>query len=133
MFDWIIEHAATLTNMGNGIWIAISLLVSYYMFRLFRRTQDETVKSLTLGITLVAISSAIHRLWWFLGILFAPVGQTYATWATDWRGILTLFVLTLAFGYSLHIKVALENRCGKLWWLRPAAAVLLGGFLGWME
>ena len=132
MLDWIVAHAAELTNAGNGIWIAISLMVSYYMFRLTRTTENSMVKSMGLGIALVAISSALHRLWWFLGILLAPEGQNYASWTTDYRGLLTVLILSLALGYSLHIKVMLKNRCGKFWWLRPAAAVLIGAVLGWL-
>ena len=131
MFDWLIGNAAILTNIGNGIWICISMLVSWYMTRLWLLTDHPTVKSMSLGILMVSVSSAIHRLWWFLGIVFAPEGQNYADWTTDYRGILTLFVLTLAAGYSLHIKMVLEKRCGWLWWLRPAGAVLLGACLGW--
>ena len=66
MFNWLIENASILTNVGNGIWIGISMLVSFYMFKLWRKTQDEMVSNLSLGILLVAISSAIHRIWWLL-------------------------------------------------------------------
>lgn len=129
MFNWLIENASVLTNIGNGIWICISVLVSYYMAQLWHKTADSTVKSLSLGILMVSVSSAIHRSWWFLGIVLAPEGAKYASWALDYRGILTLFVLTLAIGYTLHIKMVLKERCGW-WWLRPAAAVTIGAFLG---
>jgi hypothetical protein len=130
MFNWLIENASILTNVGNGIWIGISMLVSFYMFKLWRKTQDEMVSNLSLGILLVAISSAIHRIWWFTGIATAPEELKYATWATDYRGILTLFVLTLAFGYTLHIKMALQAHCGW-WWMRPLIAISLGAALGY--
>ena len=130
MINWLIEHASVLTNIGNGIWITISVLVSYYMFKLWYKTNDSMVKTLSQGILMVASSSAIHRLWWFMGIVMAPEGSKYASWATDYRGILTLFVLTLAIGYSLHIKMVLKGQCGW-WWLRPLGAVLIGASLGY--
>lgn len=130
MFNWLMENAAVLTNIGNGIWIAISVMVSYYMFKLWYKTKDHVVANLSQGILMVAVSSAIHRSWWFAGIVMAPEGLEYASWATDYRGMLTLFVLTLAVGYSLHIKMALKGHCGW-WWLRPAAAVIIGASLGY--
>jgi hypothetical protein len=130
MLNWLMEHASVLTNIGNGIWIAISVLVSYYMFKLWRKTNDKVVSNLSQGILMVSVSSAIHRLWWFIGIVMAPAGSKYALWATDYRGILTLFVLTLAIGYSLHIKMVLKAQCGW-WWLRPLGAVLFGASLGY--
>lgn len=132
MYNWLVENAAVLTNIGNGMWIAISAMVSYYMFKLCCRTEDSMVNTLSQGILLVAVSSAIHRLWWFMGIVMAPVGSQYASWATDYRGILTLSVLTLAIGYSLHIKTVLKANCGWWWWIRPALAVILGAFLGYI-
>ena len=129
--EWVVNNAAVLTNVGNGIWIAISLLVSYYMFQLWKKTTDDTVKSMSTGILMVSMSSALHRLWWFMGIVMAPAGAKYASWATDYRGMLTLLILTLAIGYSLHIKMVLKARCG-LWWLRPLGAVIFGAFLGYI-
>jgi len=130
MFNWFIEHASVLTNVGNGIWITISIMVSYYMFQLWRLTDDKVVSSLSQGIFMVSVSSAIHRIWWFMGIVMAPDNLKYAEWATDYRGILTLFVLTLAVGYSLHIKMVLKDGCGW-WWLRPLGAVIFGASLGY--
>lgn len=130
MLNWLIEHASVLTNIGNGIWITISILVSYYMFELWRLTSDKVVASMAQGIFMVSVSSAIHRIWWFLGIVTAPDNVKYAEWATNYRGVLTLFVLTLAIGYSLHIKMVLKDGCGW-WWLRPLGAVAFGAYLGY--
>jgi len=130
MFEWLTENTSTLTNIGNGIWICISALVSFYMFKLWKKTTNETVKSMAMGIFLVGISSALHRFWWFVGIITSPDNAKYANWANDYSGVLTFLVLVLAMGYSLHIKVMLQDR-NRFWWLRPLGAVLFGASLGY--
>ncbi len=130
MFDWIAQHNTALAHAGDGMWLAMALMVSYYMVRLIRRTTHETVKTLATGILLVASSSVIHRSWWLLGALMASDGLLYAPWATTYNGILTLAVLILAVGYSFHIKTALHGACGPLWWARPLVAGVVGALAG---
>ena len=130
MFDWIAQHNTALAHAGDGMWLALALMVSYYMVRLIKRTTHETVKTLSTGILLVASSSVIHRSWWLLGALMAPEGAAYAPWAVTYNGVLSLAVLVLAVGYSFHIKTALAGACGPLWWARPLLAGVLGALVG---
>lgn len=126
MINWIITNAGTLTNVANGLWISMSLMVSVYMAGLLRKTQDTIVRNFVLGILLVAISSALHRLWWFMGILLAEPGQKYATWATDYRAILLSLVFVIAIGYTLHVRAALRGKYGKWWWALPTIIAGVG-------
>lgn len=130
MFDWIAQNNTALAHAGDGMWLALALMVSYYMVRLVKQTKDATVKTLATGILLVATSSVIHRSWWLLGALMAPEGSPYALWAVTYNGILSLAVLVLAVGYSFHIKTALHGACGPLWWARPLVAGVLGALAG---
>ena len=130
MFDWIAQHNTELAHAGDGMWLAVATMVSYYMVKLIGKTKDDTVKTLATGILLVGVSSVLHRSWWLLGAFMAPAGEIYAPWAYTYNGILTLAVVLLSAGYSLHIKTALAGICGPLWWARPLVAGVLGALVG---
>ena len=131
MLEWIAAHNHELAHAGDGVWLALASLVSYYMIRLLRKTSEGPVHTLALGILLVAVCSAIHRAWWLVGAFMSSEPGTYAPWAYTYNGMLTFLVVILAAGYSLHIKTALNGKT-KLWWLQPLGLGVLGGIAGWL-
>ena len=134
MFDtflsWVAAHNDELAHAGDGMWMFVAAMVSYYMVKLIRKTKDNTVCTLATGILLVGFSSVIHRGWWLTGTFLAPEGAEYAEWAYTYNGLLTLVVVLICSGYSLHIKTALAGICGPLWCARPLLTGVLGAIVG---
>lgn len=126
----LIQHGELLSNIGNSLWISMSLMVSFYMFRLWIQTKDPMVSNFSLGVFLVAIDSACHRTWWILASLLSSADQSYASWGVDYRGILLLPIILIALGYSLHVRTALKYKWGRMWWTRPLIAAFVGVIAG---